>query len=516
MSRSALISIDVGTSSIKVAAFRPSGETLALERVSTPTHRFVDGRAEHDPEALWQAAAKALRGVCARLPADTKVEAIAPTSVGEAGLAVDGDGRAVHPAIAWYDTRATAEAQWLEAAAGTAAVNRIAGQPIDPHYGVMKLLWLRNHEPSAFAAARQWLSLADYLILRLSGDCVTEPTLASRTLLFDQRRRDWSDELLAVCGINRSLLPAIRGSGERVGELLPEVARLVGLASGTPVATAGHDRLCGAFAARQGAALAVDSVGSAEAVVLPVHDYVERSAEEAQFVSCYADVVPDHYAYSARVGYAGALLDWLTRLLSDSNGGSGDFNTRQIEALEAAIPRPLAPSGLLVYPSFGRVIAPFWSAGTKGGAVLGLTLAHGRGHICQALMEGVCFSLRANLDWLEHLSAGPLTTVRVECGASHGQALLQLKADIVGRPLDVIKIDQPTALGAALLGGIAVGLFQDHRAAAAALSLETERIEPDPERSRAFEPIYREGYRKLPSVLASVSAATMVGTKIDR
>ena len=507
-SRSALIGVDLGTSSIKVGAFSPSGKLLSLRRVATPTERLRDGWAEHDPEALWAATATLLREVREALPPGVTVDAIAPASVGEAGVAVDGNGTPVRPAIAWFDTRATAQATWWERVAGMAAVNRISGQPIDPHYGVNKLLWIRENEPGAFAAARKWLSLADYLILRLCGEYATDRTLASRTMLFDQRRLDWSDELIALAGLDRGLLPPAHVGGTRVGRLLSDVARETGLPAGTPVATAGHDRLCGAFAARGATDILVDSTGSAEAVVLPNRAYVERTADEAGFVSCYADVVPEQYVYSARIGYAGALLDWLRRDLLGSGRSIGDDGDAiSIEELESAIPRPLAYSGLLVYPSFGRVIAPFWNQATRGGAVLGLTLGHRRGHLYQGLLEGVCFSLRANLDWLEDLSGRPVERLRVEGGATRSPVWLQLKADISGRVVEAVRLEEPTALGAALLAGIAVGAFADHKAAGAAIALDVSTCRPDSGRRVAFDAVYRDAYRHLPALLSTVGSA---------
>jgi xylulokinase len=504
-SATALIGIDLGTSSIKVAAFDPTGRILALRRGETPTWRGPRGWAEHDPDALWAVTLDLLRRVREELAASTDVAAIACTSVGEAGVAVDATGRPVRPAIAWFDSRSGDQVAYWEGIAGMAAINRITGQPVDPHYGVNKLLWIRQHEPAAFAATRKWLSLADYLVLRLCGAYATDRSLAARTMLFDQRRLTWSTELLALAGLDAELMPAVDVGGTRIGGLLPAVAGATGLTAGTPIALAGHDRLCGAFAARGSNDMAVDSTGSAEAIVLPVETYVERSAEEAGFVSCYADVVPGQYIFSARVGYAGALVDWLRRELL----GAGDRKDDSIGApeLDALIPLPLRYSGLLVYPSFGRALAPLWNPAAKGGAILGLTLAHGRGHIYQAILEGICFSLRNRLDWLEQLTNRPIARLRVEGGAVRSPIWMQLKADVSGRPLEAVQMEEPTALGAALLAGVAVGIYGSHAEASAAVSADIGGYTPEPQRRDVYDGVYRTAFRRLPDIIASLAVA---------
>jgi xylulokinase len=507
MALSALIGIDIGTSSIKAAAFDATGRLLGLQRAPTPTVRSLQGWAEHDVEALWNGTAATLRALGEQLATDVSITGIAVASVGEAGVAIDREGRPVRPAIAWHDSRATAQALWWEKAVGIAEIYRITGQPLDPHYGVNKLLWIRENEPAAFSRARKWLSLADYLILRLTGICATDRSLASRTMLFDQRRLDWSNELLSAAGIEASLLPAVCVGGTRIGDLLPTVAREIGLPAGTPVAIGGHDRLCGAFAARQGGSAAVDSTGSAEAVVLPVPTYHECSAEEGGVAAHYADVVPNQYVFSARVGYAGALLDWSRRVLVGASVGDDAAAPYGFDDLEKVIPRPLAPSGLVVYPSFGREIGPCWSVATRPGIVLGLTLAHGRAQIIQALLEGSCFSLRANLEWLEELR-NPLEQLRVECGAARSPTWLQLKADITGRRIDHVQLEEPTALGAALLAGVAVGLFPSHEAAGSAVHCALETISPDPRRMSEYDWLYRSAFKRLPALLMELGRIT--------
>ena len=494
MTAPALLAVDLGTSSIKVATFDVSGRLLAESRAETPTERFADGRAEHDTDALWRVAARLIRDTTERL-AEHVVEAVAVTAVGEAGVPLDADGAPVRPAFAWFDARGRDEAEWWRREAGAERIYRITGQPLDSFYSVNRLLWLRRHEPGAFARTRHWLSLADLIVQRLSGVYATDFSFASRTLCFDQARLAWSDELLSLAGLDRGLLPDAVRSGTRVGTVTAAAAALTGLREGTPVVAGGHDRLCAAFAVRGATRLPVDSTGSAEAIVMPVADFAEATRGTAGVVSCYADVVPGQYVLSARVGYATALTDWYAREVAN---GSLPAN------VDEAIGWPLRFSGLLAYPSFGRLLAPTWNDRARLGAILGLTLGHTGTDILQALMEAVGYSLRANIDWLTSQLGQPIETVRVEGALVQSRVWMQLKADVTGRRIEAANIREATALGAALLAGVGAGIYADHTAAADAVRRDLTLWEPS-RLSATYEGVYRDAFAALPALVGAVA-----------
>lgn len=494
MTAAALLAVDVGTSSIKVTAFGVDGSLIAARRGETPTTRYPDGRAEHDTDALWGAVAGLVRDLVGSISAHA-VAAVAVTSVGEAGVPLAADGAAVRPAFAWFDARGGEEAAWWREAAGAARIFAITGQPLDAFYSVNRLLWMRRHEPDAFARTRHWLGLGDFVLQRLSGACATDYSLASRTLLFDQASLSWSGELLKLAGLDRALLPDLVPAGTRVGSVTASAAARTGLLAGTPVIAGGHDRLCAAFAVRGVDRIAVDSTGSAEAVIMPVADFTAATRQDPGVISCQADVVPGQYALSARVGYATALTDWYAREIARGTLPAD---------IDAAIPVPLKFSGLLAYSSFGRLLAPGWNEGARSGAILGLTLAHTSADILQALVEAVGYSLRANLDWLAGHLGEPIDTVRVEGSLTRSRVWMQLKADITGRRMVAADMREATSLGAALLAGIGAGLYADHAAAAKAVSRDLAASEPSP-LARTYDRVYRDAFGVLPDLIARVA-----------
>jgi xylulokinase len=488
----ALLAVDVGTTAIRAGAFALDGEQFALAREDTPTAHLEGGLAEHDAEELWGAVARVIRATVETLGGGASVEAVAVASVGEAGVPLDAKGEALRPVIAWYDPRGGSQAEELTRALGLPALYRISGHMPDPHFAVCKLMWLRDNEPAVFRQMRSWLSVADLIVQRLSGVEATVPSLASRTLLFDQARSAWSETITSAAGIDVATLPRVAQSGEAVGGVTPAASHVTGLAVGTPVAGAGHDHLCSALAARAGSMRAVDSSGSAEVVVVPIDTYLTASPEEAGSIACYADVVPGGWVRSARCGLSGALVEW----------ARGEFFAgAPLDEMFAEAAHRSGPSGILVYPTFGRAINPTFDPASALGAIVGLSTSHGRADVLHGILEGLCFALRANLDWLG--VDGPL---RVAGGATRSDLWMQLKADVTGREVEAAELEEATLRGAAVLAGVGAGCYADARSgAAAAIRIDARPVRPDDDRHRAYDAVYAGAYSRLHGALQDIN-----------
>ena len=505
MANPCLLGIDAGTREMRVGAFALDGALLALARRPTPTSRPRPGWADVDPDALWEAAAAALREVVAALPPGTTPAAVAAATVGEAGLPVDGHGRALRPIIAWFDIRAAHYTRHWEQAVGGARVYAISGQTLDGLFGANKAMWVRDHEPEVWGQAAAWLSTEDWLILKLTGAPATDYSVASRTMLFDRHRREWSAELLAAAGLEASLMPPAGQSGTPAGRVSREAAEATGLAPGTPVFLGGHDHICATFAAGSGEGLPVDSTGSAEALVASTAMPPEGDRGLAAHVNCYPDVVPGRMALLASVGLAGGLVDWLRREVwrwSEDEAGA-------YERMFAEIRRPVRPNGLMCFPQFGRGASPRWEPERARGAFIGFTAGHHRGDLLQAVLESSCFSLRHNLDWMEQNLGVAVPRLRVLGGAVHIPLWMQLKADITGREVEVAAAGEPAALGAAVLGGVGAGVYPDHGSGAAAVAAACvdggQCVSPDWERAEAYRALYEQVWLRLPDQLGPLA-----------
>ena len=264
-----LLGVDIGTTHIKACMYDEKGRFLGGAHRVTPTRRFPDGGAEYDASAIEQTTFEVIRQVSEEVGPP---QAIGITSVGESGFLVDRAGEPLVPAIAWFDERSAPQAaRWQERMDPLELFFRTGLHPA-PLHSACKLEWLKENSPEAWQSAADWLGMAEYLVFRMTGERSTDPSLASRTLLFRIDRGEWDEELCELAGVPPELLPPVRESGTGSGGLLSSVAQEISAPAGIPVVVCGHDHVCGVFgtgATKPGEV--VDSMGTAEACLFTLH-----------------------------------------------------------------------------------------------------------------------------------------------------------------------------------------------------------------------------------------------------
>lgn len=489
-----VIGLDLGTSFLKAVALDMDGRMCGFAVRPTPFQRLSDGGAEHPVDQLESLTFELLRELAAGL--EHRPVAIATASMGETGALVSRSGPTLAPLISWLDSRAKTETQMLEQRLGVQRLYEITGHRVDPFWGIPRVMWLKRHRADTFAHARAYLPPADLASYWLSGEVATSPSLASRTMALDQATLTWSDQVLDAAGLSADLLPRVVASGTPIGTVSPAAARRSALPDGLPVVTGGHDRLCGALAARAGERdVAVDSAGTAETIVVLTDRRPDASEAIRHGINCYADILPGEYAYSARVGLAGGLLEWTRREIF----GSAESPDEMI----AQIPAPITFGGVICYPSFGRPITPSSERDPVAGALLGLTIDHTRVDILRAALESTCFSLRSNVEIFGSQLGRPLGTLRVEGRVAAVDKLMQLRADVLGRTIESTDIPHATAVGAALLARVGCGAASEPAIAASILKPAIRRWDPDPARAAIYDGVYNDCYRELASKLRS-------------
>jgi xylulokinase len=491
-----LLGLDAGTTSVKAWLYdADSGRPIAGAAQPTPVVSPRPGWAEHDPEALWQAAAASIRAALDQAPAARPIAGLAVASMAEAGVLLDENGTALYPIVAYYDQRSTPYVEWWRERIAPADLHAISGQVLRPVFGAMKLLWLRDTHPELFARARRWLSVGDFLIRRLADVDATDYSLASRTMLLDQRAREWSSELLSIADLAQDLLPPIYPSGTVVGSVTATAAVQTGLPAGTPVATGGHDHLCGGLAAGVVApGQALVSLGTAASLLAPTAEFHGGGAVFAQGLSCYCYVTTQRYVVQGGLSAAGAALAWLARLLR------GDTRPEDYAALEqAALESPPGARGLVCLPHLRGSGTPERDTSSRA-AFVGLREAHGPGEMWRALIESLACWARQNLAAVEAATGQPIEHLTLIGGSARGILLPQTLADITGRGVALPEIAEASALGAALLAGRATGLPISPPA-------DKRIVEPDARRSAWYDRFYRETYAPLYSALRPINAA---------
>jgi xylulokinase len=455
-----LIGLDVGTSSLKGLAIDANGALLSEAERPYPFDTPQPGWAEQDPELWWQAAVAVLDELGAQ-----HADGIGLTGQMHGLVALGADDRPLRPAILWNDGRAQRECEQIEERIGVARLIELGGNRALAGFTAPKLLWMAEHEPELHARIRRVLLPKDYVRLRLCGEHFTDVTDASGTLLFDVAARSWSGELEAALEVDPAWLPPALESGARSGVT----------AAGVPVAAGAGDQAAGALGVgvidQQGPASVVLGTSG---VVFAARERYPASTDGSLHAFCHA--VPSVWHVMGVMLSAAGSLSWLHDVL----GGEPDFATLLAEAASWGP----GVEGLLFAPYLAGERTPYADPDARG-AFTGLSLRHDRGALVRAVLEGVAFGLRDCFELVGAHGEAP-TRARVSGGGSRGGLWLSILAAVLDLPLERTVVDAGAAYGAALLGGVAAGVFADPREAVAACVRTTETVEPDGALTRAY------------------------------
>jgi xylulokinase len=349
----------------------------------------------------------------------------------------------------------------------------------------------------------RWLMLADFIAYRLCGEGATDLSLASRTLMLDLHQKRWHEQTLAQAGIDLGLLAPLVSAGTPLGQITSGAAALTGLPTTAVVAAGGHDHVCGAFAAgvtRPGQML--NSLGTAEAVFLPIEQPLADPKAGRQGYTQGAHVVGGGYYVFASTYTSGACIEWLRDLL-----GASDDPVAYEELIASAERVPAGSLGVLFLPHL-RLASPPYDDPRSRGALIGLTMDTDRDAVTRAIFEGLALECR-NL--LEPLLTYPQVTAPQSVvaigGGTRNRLLMSIKASVNKLAYQVAKAEEATALGAALLGGLGAGVYDDVDYAVGALRYGQQEIAPDPIDVPVYEAIFNEVYRRFYPSVAPLSQA---------
>jgi xylulokinase len=474
-----VIGIDVGSQSLKGVLVEPGGRVAAEATAAYAPVFPRPGYAEQDPHD-WVAA---LRSVLGMLLSTSSLRADAIGAIGIAAqvdgiVPVGSDMEPLRPAIIWMDRRATRECEQIAERVPPETVFGTSGLNLDAAHVAPKAIWLRTHERDVFRAASWLPSPASYLIELLSGERVIDRTNASSTMLYDVSAHKWSDTLLGAAGLDHRAFGRLVRSTDPVGSVGAAGASLFGLATGTVVVGGSgddHAACLGAGLVRPG--MMCDVLGTAEPIsatsVRPVFD-----AEALVEVHEHPDSVLWLLQNPGFV--SGGSISWYSDLTRCET-------VREFLRLaEGAAP---GAGGAIFLPCLGGATAPRFDDRARG-AFLGLTLSHTRGDLARALLEGCGFAFRDVTDRLVELGVSDGSPTRVVGGGSQSGLWCQIKADITGRPLTLVKSDHATAVGAAMLAAVAHGDWRSLEDASDQLVSVAHTYLPDATHRAVYEDAY--------------------------
>jgi len=482
-----VIAIDQGTTGSTVLVL---DEQLQLRGRGYKEYRQIypqPGWVEHDPEDIWMSVTfalhEALKGI-----APGSIAAIGITNQRETSVLWDRKtGKAVHNAIVWQDRRTADRCADLKANGKEARVKELTGLTLDPYFSGTKVRWMIDHVDGLAALARSGAiafgTIDCFLLSRLTAGAVhaTDVTNASRTLLFDIHTLAWSDELLEVIGVPRALLPEVVASSGIVGT----TKGVAGLPDGIPIAGLAGDQQAALFGqACFTPGEAKCTYGTGAFILMNTGD--KPVASKAGLLTTVAwKLGPGQgnelrYALEGSAFIAGAAVQWLR------DGLHFFTSATEIEALASSVPDS---GGVIVVPAFAGLGAPHWRPDARG-AITGLTRGTTRAHIARATLEGIALQNVDILRAMERDAGRPLTTLKVDGGASANDLLMQFQSDVLGVEISRPDVVETTALGAAFLAGLGTGVWKDQDQVRTTWR-EQRRFKPTTDRARIAEHLAR-------------------------
>ena len=446
-----ILAIDQGTTSSRAILFDAQGRIAAADQRELTQHFPGDGWVEHDPEEIWRTTVEAVRGALAATGAG-EVAAIGIANQRETTVVWErATGRPIHNAIVWQDRRTADTCAALVADGHGPLVQGKTGLILDSYFSATKIAWILDNVDGARARAGRgelaFGTIDSFLLWRLTGgrSHATDATNASRTMLFDIHRQVWDDELLALFGVPRELLPEVRDSSADFGVTESDL-----FSAAVPITGIAGDQQAAAFGqACFEPGMIKSTFGTGCFALLNTGEQAVASSNRLLTTIAYRLDGKPYYALEGSIFVAGAAVKWLRDTVGLIAG------TDEIEALAAAA----APqSGVYLAPAFVGLGAPYWDPDARG-ALLGMTLDTGRAEIVRATLESVAYQMRDLMDAMGADGAVAPVALRVDGGMAVNGWLMQFLADILDTTVERPLITETTALGAAFLAGLHCGFY---------------------------------------------------------
>jgi len=497
-----LLGLDIGTTGCKAIAFSNDGNIIAHSYREYGVIYPQPGWAELDPNKVWGCVKEVISEVAHKSQNDP-IKALAVTSLGETFTPISKDGQVLSNSMTYVDSRGTEQTEWWNRNFGKERVFQITGQPSHPGYTLPKLMWLRDNHPEIFKKAYKFLLYEDFAIFKLALRPVIDYSLAGRTMAFDVREKKWSEEMFSKAGIDPGMMAEPRPSGEVVGVIPEHIAGELGLPKGIKVVTGGHDQpvnALGGGVVSEG--LAVDGMGSTECVTVAFNEpHINQKMLEGNF-PVYSHVKRDMYVSLAFSYTGGNLLRWYRdNFARDMVEEARKTGVDVYDLILKDIPEN--PTDVYILPHFVGSGTPYFDPDSKG-VIAGLTLGTTREQFVKALIEGVTYELRFNLEMLEKAAGVKIDRLRAVGGGAKSPKWLQIKADITGKEVVSLKVTECGCLGAAILAGVGSGEYKSVDEAVKVLISEADFFQPDPVMHKQYTErfgIYSELYPVLKEVI---------------
>ncbi|MEN3203506.1 MAG: xylulokinase [Atribacterota bacterium] len=501
-----IIAHDLGTTGNKATLFDPEGKILASSFFGYETFYPDALSVEQNPEDYWKAVCVSTQELMEKAKVrkeDIGVVSFSGQMMG--ALPVDAKGNPLARIIIWADRRGIKEVEWVRERIADEEIYRITGHRLSPNYSLAKILWFRNARPEVYTKAHKFLLAKDFVVFRLTGKWATDFSDASGTNLFDIVEERWSPKILDATGLDEEKLPPVFPSFAVVGEITKEAAEEVGLLPGTPVVIGGGDgacAACGAGVVREGQAY--NYLGSSSWIALasnqPFYDPKMRTFT-------FHHLAPGLFMPTGTMQAAGGSYQWCRDALCGEEIKAAKalgVSPYLLMDLEAEKVSP-GSEGLLFLPYLLGERAPWWNPHARG-VFIGLTPRHRKAHMIRAVLEGVSLNLRIILDAFREQGL-QIENMRLIGGGAKGDFWAKMLANVFGMEvLRPVYLEEATSLGAAICGGVGIGLYRGIEVAEELVKIR-DRFVPQEEEVEVYErlyPIFVTSYLSLREVFESL------------
>ena len=441
MSNKKYLGIDIGTTSLKAAVFDSFGNRLALKTVDyTLDTDSVTGFIEFDAMRYITMCTDTIDELVRECGA---IDALSVDTQGETMILTDADGNPLMPAIVWLDNRATVEADAIKDAFGNEKVYNVTGQAeIAAGWPASKIIWIKNNRPEIFAKVKKVFLLEDWVLYKLTGSFVTEPTIQSSSLYYDIVNNCWWNEMLDYMGVDADMFPKIVKSATVVGEY-----------KGIKVVSGMLDQIAGTIGAGVTSSEKISEMTGTIMAICALTDSIPPY-DPNSIVPCHVHALEGKFCRILCSSTAGMALKWFKNNFAES------FSFKELDSLAA----PIAPGsdGLVMLPYFCGSSTPKYNPSAKA-VFAGVDLSHTRGHFARAIMEAIAFNLRQNL---ECIGIDSINELRITGGGASSPLWAGIKADVVGKELSTLSEGETACLGSALAAAVGIGDFDDLASAA--------------------------------------------------
>lgn len=499
MNDTQLLSLDVGTQSVRALVFDASGNMRA--RIQVPVEAYVSPRpgwAEQDPELYWQAIGQA----CQRLWQETTcrpsdIAALALTVQRVTTVVVDADNRPLRPAIVWLDKRRAEHPPRVGGLWGMLFTLARVKDIVASFQADAPANWIAENEPEIWAKTHKCLLLSGHLLQRLCGEWVDSVASQVGYVPFDYKRHRWAgrhDWKWRGVAITAQQLPKLVACGQPLGGLTKQAAVQTGLPAGLPLISAGGDKACEVLGS---GCVTPETACLSFGTTATVNTCRSRYVEATPRVPPFPAAMPGAYNNEVSIFRGFWMVSWFKQ----------QFGQREADIAQQ---RGIAPELLfdelvadIPAGSLGLMLQPYWTPGVREpgpeakGAIIGFGDVHTRAHIYRAILEGLIYGLREGAERIEKRGHVPITRLRVAGGGSQSDVAMQIAADIFGLPAERPHVFEASGLGAAINAAVGLGLYPDHVSAVAAMTRTGDVFEPQPQVQRLYDDLYKRVYKRM-------------------